>query len=164
MGKFAKKLKKKNEDAELQQNFAVYKSQVKACKAEGKYEEGLEIVAKLVAGKCYDAELLFDMAELYFMAGDYERALMWTENTCRLQAEHRGALILQGRIYVLDDQTEKALAVFEHILSLGVSSLAENERRDMEEILEFYKVSEPELIQQNYPRTAAFLALGLQLQ
>ena len=159
MGNFAKKMKKKNATAELKENYAVYKARVAELKQEGKYEDGLALVARLVEAKCYDAELLFDTAELYFMSGDYERAVMWAENTRRLEAEHIGAQILLGRIYVLDDQTEKALSVFEHILSLGASVMGDAERQDIEEILEYYKVSEPELIQARYPRVTAFLGL-----
>lgn len=160
MGNFAKKMKKKNEAAALQEGFAAYKEQVAAFKEAGMYEEGLELVAKLLQAKCYDAGLLFDTAELYFLSGDYERAVMWAENTRRLEAEHIGAQILLGRIYVLEDQTEKALAVFEHVLSLGDVGLTDAARSELEEILEYYKISETELIQKQFPRTAEFLGLG----
>lgn len=113
MGKSSKKLaknQKKNKSTELKAKITEYKEA-------GNIKEALDVVVELFNLKCYDVEVLFDAAELYFLDGDYERAAVWADKTMEFEPTHVGARILLSQICFLKNRPKDGLAVLEFILN-----------------------------------------------
>ncbi len=113
MGKSSKKLaknQKKNKSTELKAKITEYKQA-------GNIKEALDVVVELFNLKCYDVEVLFDAAELYFLDGDYERAAVWADKTMEFEPTHVGARILLSQICFLKNRPKDGLAVLEFILN-----------------------------------------------
>lgn len=130
MGKASKKLaknQKKNKLVELKAKIIEYKET-------GKIKEALDIVIELFNLKCYDVEVLFDAAELYFLDGDYERATVWANKTMEFEGGHIGARILLSRICFVEDRPKDGLAVLEFILNT-TQHLTDQQTEQIQEIL-----------------------------
>ena len=128
---------------------------------EEQYAEALATLAELVEGKSYEADDLYLAAYCYFMVGDYERSALWVDNTLGMAPGHVAAQILLSRLCILEDQTEKALAVLDNMLSLSRSCLTQSQQEELADILEYYGRENPEHIEKDYPAIAAFLKAEL---
>ena len=124
---------------------------------EEQYAEALATLAELVEGKSYEADDLYLAAYCYFMVGDYERSALWVDNTLGMAPGHVAAQILLSRLCILEDQTEKALAVLDNMLSLSRSCLTQSQQEELADILEYYGRENPEHIEKDYPAISAFL-------
>lgn len=123
------------------------------------YAEAIMTLAKMIEGKYYDADCMYQGAYAYFMTGDYFRATQWVENTLRYDGQNVPARLLLARICILEDRPEEGLAIFEFLLKNFPQKLDENQREDARDILDYYGNSEPENICKKYPEIAAFLEL-----
>jgi tetratricopeptide (TPR) repeat protein len=95
------------------------------------------------------------------MVGDYDRAARWVDNTLGLTPGHVAAQILLSRLCILEDQTEKALAVLDNMLSISRSRLTQEQQEELADILEYYGREDPEHIEKDYPAISAFLKAEL---
>jgi len=151
MGKSSKKLaknQKKNKLVELKAKITEYKEA-------GNVKEALDIVIELFNLKCYDVEVLFDAAELYFLDGDYERAAVWADKTMEFEGSHIGARILLSRICFLQNRPKDGLAVLEFILNT-TKHLTDQQAEAIQEILESLESSTSELCAE-YPHITEFM-------
>ena len=163
MGKASKKVAKKQQQNEMgkqQIKINELKAIISNCRETGKYEEALEAVVALLQLGCRDTDVIFDAAEFYFMAGDYQRATVWINKTLEFLPAHIGARILLTRICMLGDRAQDGLNIMEFVLRTGRQKLTEEQIAQIEEILEYYKYTsdEKELIE-GYPNVADFLGL-----
>ncbi|MBO6291757.1 MAG: hypothetical protein J6N51_05800 [Selenomonas sp.] len=126
-----------------------------------KYAEALATLVELVEGKSYEADDFYLAAYCYFMVGDYERAARWVDNTLGMAPGHVAAQMLLSRLCILEDQTEKALAVLDNMLSISRSRLTQEQQEELTDILEYYGREDPEHIEKDYPAIAAFLKAEL---
>ena len=124
---------------------------------EEQYAEALATLVELVESKSYEADDFYLAAYSYFMVGDYDRAARWVDNTLGLAPGHVAAQILLSRLSILEDQTEKALAVLDNMLSISRSRLTREQQEELTDILEYYGREDPEHIEQDYPAISAFL-------
>lgn len=162
MGKAARKMKKKQVQAETAQSRqanarweTLLAEQMKA----GKYAEAIETLAELVKGDDIKPEFMYDAAYAYFMVGDYERAGQWINHTLSYAPGHIPVRILLARLLILRERQDDGLAVFDFVLDKGADTLTEAQRDEIEEIVEFYGRSEGEKIRRSYPHIAALLKL-----
>ena len=162
MGKAARKMKKKQVQAETAQSRqanarweTLLAEQMKA----GKYAEAIETLAELVKGDDIKPEFMYDAAYAYFMVGDYERAGQWINHTLSYAPGHIPVRILLARLLILQERQDDGLAVFDFVLDKGADTLTEAQRDEIEEIVEFYGRSEGEKIRRSYPHIAALLKL-----
>ena len=86
------------------------------CKDAGLYEEALLQAESFLQQRIYDADLMFEAADLYFMAGDYSKALLWCDSILELDPQHKGARILMARICVLGDCPKDGLRFLDEVL------------------------------------------------
>ncbi|WP_019552545.1 tetratricopeptide repeat protein [Propionispira raffinosivorans] len=151
MGKASKKLaknQKKNKLVELKAKITEYKEA-------GNVKDALDIVIELFNLKCYDVEVLFDAAELYFLDGDYDRAAVWANKTMEFEGGHIGARILLSRICFLKNRPKDGLAVLEFILNT-TQHLTDQQAEQIQEILESLESSTSELCAE-YPHITEFM-------
>lgn len=128
--------------------------------AEEKYSDVINKLAELVQAGDHDPEMLYDGAYSYFMIGDYERAAGMVENVLTFAPGHLAARILLARICILEDRTDDSLAIFDFVLEHSENQLTQEQREDMEDILEYYGRNEAEHLQADFPHVAAFLGLA----
>jgi len=150
MGKASKKLaknQKKNKSTELKAKITEYKEA-------GNIKEALDVVVALFNLKCYDVEVLFAAAELYFLDGDYERAVVWADKTMEFEPAHVGARILLSQICFLQERVPDGLSVLEFILVNG-TNLLDVQQAQIQKVLEQF--SECEDILAPYPHVCEFL-------
>ena len=162
MGKAARRMKKKEEQAkaaETRQENARWEEKLKKQRVAGQYAEAIETLAELVKGNDIKPEFMYDAAYAYFMVGDYERAGQWINNTLTYEPSNIPVRILLARLLILQEREDDGLAIFDFVLDKGLASLTEEQKDEIEEIVEFYGRSEREKVQRNYPYIAAFLKL-----
>lgn len=162
MGKAARKIKKKEEQAKaagVRQENARWEEKLKKQMAAGQYAEAIETLAELVKGNDIKPEFMYDAAYAYFMVGDYERAGQWINNTLTYEPGNIPVRILLARLLILQEREDDGLAIFDFVLDKGLASLTEEQKDEIEEIVEFYGRNEREKVQRNYPHIAAFLKL-----
>lgn len=162
MGKAARRMKKKEEQAKaagVRQENARWEEKLKKQMAAEQYAEAIETLAELVKGNDIKPEFMYDAAYAYFMVGDYERAGQWINNTLTYEPGNIPVRILLARLLILQEREDDGLAIFDFVLDKGLASLTEEQKDEIEEIVEFYGRSEREKVQRNYPHIAAFLKL-----
>ena len=162
MGKAARKMKKKQvqaETAQSRQANARWETFLAEQMKAGKYAEAIETLAELVKGDDIKPEFMYDAAYAYFMVGDYERAGQWINHTLSYAPGHIPVRILLARLLILQERQDDGLAVFDFVLDKGADTLTEAQRDEIEEIVEFYGRSEGEKIRRSYPHIAALLKL-----
>lgn len=160
MGKANRKMNKKKKGQELQSELVQeLREELRALFAEEKYSDVINKLAELVQAGDHDAEMLYAGAYSYFMIGDYGRAAGMVESVLSFAPQHIAARILLARICILEDRTDDSLAIFDFVLEHGKDSLTQEQREDMEDILDYYGRNEAEHLKEEFPHVAAFLGL-----
>lgn len=163
MGKASRKLMKKQQQiktGEVNQTIIEDKQKIALYKESGDYEEALLLVIELLEKKCYDVDVIFDAAELYFMAGDYERTSTWINKTLEFDPNHIGARILLAHTCMLSERLDDALKILEFILRTAKERLSQEQFDKIEELLEYFKyTSDLHTLKQDYPHIADFLEI-----
>ena len=163
MGKASRKLMKKQQQVkagEVSQNIIEDKQKIAFYKESGNYEEALLLVIDLLEKGCYDVDVIFDAAELYFMAGDYERTSTWINKTLEFDPNHINARILLAHTCMLSERLDDALKILEFVLRKAKSTLSEDQLEKIEELLEYFKyTSDLQQLKQDYPHIADFLEI-----
>ena len=164
MGKASKKVAKKQQGNKLneqQKTISEIKVKLNEYKADGKYEEALLLVIDLLERECYDTDVVFAAAELYFMAGDYARANIWIDRTLEAAPAHLGARILLTRICMMGDRADAGLGILEVVLKIGKGRLTTAQKEEVEELLEYYKYTKEEAeISGSYPNVAELMGFA----
>ncbi len=141
------------------ENVQELREELRALFAEEKYSDVINKLAELVQVGDHDAEMLYDGAYSYFMLGDYSRAAGMVQNVLTFEPEHIAARILLARICILEDRTDDSLAIFDFVLEHGENVLTQEQREDIEDILDYYGRNEAEHIKAEFPHVAGFLGL-----
>lgn len=143
--------------AEMSVHNDALREKMKQQVADEQYADGLETLAELIKNKSYDVDVLYLGAYCYFMVGDYDRSAIWVDNTLSLNPGHVPTQILLSRLCILEDQTEKALAVLDNMLLHSRSQLTQEQQEELTDILEYYGREDPGHIEKDYPAICAFL-------
>ena len=160
MGKAARKMKKKQEQAEraeMRQENAHWEAVLADQMAAGEYTAAIETLAKLIQGNDVKPEFMYDAAYAYFMVGDYERAGAWINNTLSFAPGHISVRILLARLLMMQGRSDDGVAVLEFVLEKSGDSLTAAQRKEIEEALVFGGDVDREKVRRDYPRIAAFL-------
>lgn len=163
MGRANRKMNKNKKKKDQEMQLAMIqklREELNTLFAEEKYSDVINKLAELVQAGDHDPEMLYDGAYSYFMIGDYERAAGMVENVLTFAPGHLAARILLARICILEDRTDDSLAIFDFVLEHSESQLTQEQREDMEDILEYYGRNEAEHLQADFPHVAAFLGLA----
>ena len=64
-----------------------------------------------------DIDIMYELAEIYYLTNDYERAATWVGKILGANNSHKETLLLAIQIYNNSGQSEKALPVIELLLS-----------------------------------------------
>lgn len=163
MGRANRKMNKNKKKKEQEMQSAMVqklREELNTLFAEEKYSDVINKLAELVQTGDHDPEMLYDGAYSYFMIGDYERAAGMVENVLTFAPGHLAARILLARICILEDRTDDSLAIFDFVIEHSENQLTQEQREDMEDILEYYGRNEAEHLQADFPHVAAFLGLA----
>lgn len=162
MGRANRKMNKNKKKKEQEMQSAMVqklREELNTLFAEEKYSDVINKLAELVQAGDHDPEMLYDGAYSYFMIGDYERAAGMVENVLTFAPGHLAARILLARICILEDRTDDSLAIFDFVLEHSENQLTQEQREDMEDILEYYGRNEADHLKAGFPHVAAFLGL-----
>lgn len=159
MGKISKKMGKKIAQEGKAQRFQELRATMQRKIEEEEYGEALTALAELIKNQCFEPELMYQGAYCYFMLGDYTRAAEWINNTMRYAPAHIAARILLARICVLEDRTDDGLAILDFVLEHDLTRLSDEQREEIEDILEYYGRNEEQQLRDKFPYAARFLKL-----
>lgn len=163
MGKINRKLNKKKmkkEQMDSMEETKELRARMQHQFKEEEYSESLSTLAELIKAGSVDAELMYQGAYCYFMCGDYDRAAEWVNNTLSYEPAHIAARILLARICILEDRADDGLAIFDFVLEHDLQQLTEEQREELDEVLEYYGRNEPEHLRADFPYVAVFLGLS----
>ncbi len=121
------------------------------------YNLVLEKLAELINHRVYDAEAMYAGAYSYFMLGDYERAADWVNNTLAYDAEHLQVRVLLGRLCLLNERVDDAMAVYEYVLEHGGSTLDAGILEEITRVGEGYAEQKARSIDADYPAIAKLI-------
>lgn len=163
MGKASRRFLKRQEQRKQEQakqaiggKSAVVRQHFEA----GEYAETINALAELVQAGGHDAESLYMGAYSYFMTGDYLRAASMVQNVLTFDPNHVAARILLARVCILEDRADDGLAIFDFVLEHYEAKLTQQQREDIEDILEYYGRNEGDRLAKDFPHVAAFLGIG----
>ena len=128
----------------------------------GQYADVINMTAELVEDGQQKAEDLYKCAYSYFMLGEYERAAGMITDVLAYDAAHVAARILLARICILEDRIDDGLAIFDFVLEHYGSALSEEQREDVEDILDYYGRTEQERLAKDFPSVAKFLGIEVE--
>ena len=160
MGKASRKMNKnKQQRDQSETSRKIRELRQKAREQEERMENGdaLETLAELLKLGCRDVEVIYAIAWNYFQVGDYERAARWSQNTLQVNGGHIEARILLGRLCLLEDRIDDALAIYEFIFTHYGKSLTEAQPAELQKLLKYYGEYESELVKSDYPHVRDFL-------
>ena len=106
------------------------------------YDGALETITELMGKKCYEPEIMFKAAQIFFLQGDYKRSASWVTNTLQYNSGHVGARLLLARICLLEDRNDDAMAIYDVILQRGASSLTPEQQEWVLRLFAHYGYSE----------------------
>ena len=159
MAKLANKIKNnkvQNMNANEMINLkAQMKNQIDDCK----YTEAMDIMAELASKKLMDPEIMYMGAYCYMMTGDNERAVKWISNILSYEPNNVKARILLARICIMEDRTDEALQIFAMVITNLQNKMDEEDKQELEEMLDYYRYSEPDMLIEKYPAVAKFVGL-----
>ena len=156
--RFKRKQKQQEQKVNQQAVLALQDKMQKAFDAED-YSGAIDALAELVQAASYDPAYLYLGARSYFMLQDYTRASQMIENTLSFAPGHIDARILLARICVLENRTDDGLAILDFVLEHSGASLSEDQRKELESLLEFYAYNDSDHLRTDFPHIAAFLHL-----
>ena len=162
MGKADKKIKKNKEKMQTALTEKHIEEILKSADqliAEDKYAEAINELAELTKEKCMDYRFMYDCALCYFMLGDYERAGQWVSNTLSVKGDSVKARILLGRLCLMQDRVNDALAIFEFVVDNLTGKMSPEDREELESVLEYYGSVEKDLILNEFPGISKLLGL-----
>lgn len=117
----------------------------------------LENLAELINNEVYDADAMYAGAYSYFMLGDYERATVWINNTLSYNPKHLQVRVLLGRLCLLNDCVDDAMALYENVLEHGKYNLEEGILEEIISIGEGYAGQKARRIDADYPEIAKLI-------
>ncbi len=157
MGKSGRKMNKKINRQQLKaenKELTVLQNKLTQQYETMDYDGALETVAELMGKKCYEPEIMFKAAQIFFFQGDYKRAASWVTNTLQYNSGHVDARLLLARICLLEDRTDDAMAIYDVVLQHGANLLMPEQREDIKEATDYIARTDGEWLKDNYPLVA----------
>ena len=97
--------------------FELLRKEILTLKDNEDYEEAMLKIVELFDTGYNDIDIMYELAEIYYLTNDYERAATWVGKILGVNNSHQETLLLAIQIYNNSGQSEKALPVIELLLS-----------------------------------------------
>ena len=97
--------------------FALLRKEILTLKDNEDYEEAMLKIVELFELGYNDIDVMYELAEIYYLTNDYERAATWVGKILGVNNSHQETLLLAIKIYNNSGQSEKTLPVIELLLS-----------------------------------------------
>ena len=97
--------------------FELLRKEILTLKANEDYEEAMLKIVELFDTGYNDIDIMYELAEIYYLTNDYERAATWVGKILGVNNSHQETLLLAIKIYNNSGQSEKTLPVIELLLS-----------------------------------------------
>ncbi len=97
--------------------FELLRKEILILKANEDYEEAMLKIVELFDTGYNDIDIMYELAEIYYLTNDYERAATWVGKILGVNNSHQETLLLAIKIYNNSGQSEKTLPVIELLLS-----------------------------------------------
>ena len=97
--------------------FELLRKEILTLKANEDYEEAMLKIVELFELGYNDIDVMYELAEIYYLTNDYERAATWVGKILGVNNSHQETLLLAIKIYNNSGQSEKTLPIIELLLS-----------------------------------------------
>ena len=97
--------------------FELLRKEILTLKDNEDYEEAMLKIVELFELGYNDIDIMYELAEIYYLTNDYERAATWVGKILGVNNSHQETLLLAIKIYNNSGQSEKTLPVIELLLS-----------------------------------------------
>jgi len=97
--------------------FELLRKEILTLKDNEDYEEAMLKIVELFELGYNDIDVMYELAEIYYLTNDYERAATWVGKILGVNTSHQETLLLAIKIYNNSGQSEKTLPVIELLLS-----------------------------------------------
>ena len=97
--------------------FALLRKEILTLKDNEDYEEAMLKIVELFELGYNDIDVMYELAEIYYLTNDYERAATWVGKILGVNNSHKKTLLLAIQIYNNSGQSEKTLPIIELLLS-----------------------------------------------
>lgn len=157
MGKASKKLNKKKNQSMVQaetKHINALKDKLNQQVRDMSYADALDTLAELIGKKCYEPDIIYQGAQIYFQMGDYERAASWVNNTLHYAPQHLEARLLLAKICVLEDRLDDAMALYSFVLKNYQTVLTAKHYEEIKEGTDYTWRTDREWLLGNYPLVA----------
>lgn len=142
-----------DEEAIKEQVARVYQ-----CKEEGKYEEALTAVIDLFNQGYVSMEILYQVIEIYYLIGDYDRAIVWGKKALSFDKNHVPALLRLGSIYAIKDENRDCLEMIQRVLCVDKDSISDDQLDTIDELLDYVHTDDDlKLLRERYPAIYEYL-------
>ena len=98
--------------------FELLRKEILTLKDNEDYEEAMLKIVELFDTGYNDIDIMYELAEIYYLTNDYERAATWVGKILGANNSHKKTLLLAIQIYNNSGQSEKALPIIELLLSM----------------------------------------------
>ena len=148
MGKRSKSMKRKSQinkqvavNEEIKQDSIMLTDEVitlqkvaKNAKENGKYNDALQALVELLQINYVTIEVLYEIAEIYYLTGDYNRTIMWIQNVLNKNAAYKAALLLSIKVEILRDKMEDALSSLNKLILLQKENFEDEYEEKIQDI------------------------------
>ena len=90
-------------------------------KRKGYYKQAIELYYKVMSTEGDDIEILAELADLYFLLGNNERAIHYAEKALEIDENHTSSLSVLRKVYLSDKNFDDAERIAKQIYSLTES-------------------------------------------
>ncbi len=97
--------------------FELLRKEILTLKDNEDYEEAMLKIVELFDTGYNDIDVMYELAEIYYLTNDYERAATWVGKILGANNSHQETLLLAIKIYNNSGQSEKTLPIIELLLS-----------------------------------------------
>lgn len=97
--------------------FELLRKEILTLKDNEDYEEAMLKIVELFDTGYNDIDIMYELAEIYYLTNDYERAATWVGKILGVNNSHKKTLLLAIKIYNNSGQSEKTLPIIELLLS-----------------------------------------------
>ena len=115
--------------------FDVMKAEIVDLKARKEYEDAMIKVIELFELGYNDVDVMYELAEIYYITNDFERAATWVGKILEANNRHQETLLLAIKIYNASNQSEKALPIIELLLGMLDSKFINGNEEFFKEII-----------------------------
>lgn len=108
------------------------KQQVLQYRSQGQYEDAMIAISEIFTLEYYGTEVMYDLAEIYYITEDMERAIVWSKKVISFDKNHTEAYLLLAKIYNKENNITELLPILNKLLGKDF----ENIIRQVETLLE----------------------------